>query len=191
MHLKEDLTHTSQKITKIIKKEYNLFQRLYRMALYNLWILVRKEDTPESIAHGMALGLFVGFLPIIPLQTIIILIVCTFTKTNKVAGVIGTSIFTNLLNAPFTFYLQHFIGKIFIDVHVSFADFTVLLKNLNVKTIAEFGLELFLAMVIGGLILGIVFYPISYKLTYNLIIKFRLRRENKRLSRKQKITDKH
>lgn len=185
MHVKEDIAKTSKKITKIIKKEYNLFQRLYRAAIYNLWILVRKEDTPKSIAHGMALGLFVGFLPIIPLQTVIILIVCSLTKTNKVAGVIGTSIFTNIFNAPITFYLQHFIGKIFIDVNVSFAEFAGLFKHLNVKTIAHFGFDLYLAIVIGGIILGIIFYPLSYKLTYSIIVKFRKRRDDRRKAKRE------
>ncbi|MBN1969024.1 MAG: DUF2062 domain-containing protein [Candidatus Delongbacteria bacterium] len=138
---------------------------------------MRKEDTPENIAHGMAQGIFVGFLPIIPLQAVVALLVCTIMKSNKFTGVIGTNIFTSFLTAIPVFYLEHFIGKLVIDVDVNYEKFKSLILDFSMADIASFGWSLWLAITFGGIILGILFYFPVYALTKQSVIKFRNRRK--------------
>lgn len=156
--------------------QYSLIQRFYRILKFYLLSLVRKEDTPESIAHGMAIGIFVGFLPIIPGQALTAVALCFIFKSNKFAGVIGTNVFTSWLTAFPVFYLNHFIGKLFIDVNIRYDDFISLFTQFSLKNIAQFGWDLFLAITLGGLVVGIITYYPVYLLTKNGVVKFRNRR---------------
>lgn len=138
--------------------------------------MARKEDPPERIAHGLAMGIFIGFLPIIPLQTVTILVLCTFFKTNKLAGIVGTNVFTNPFNALATYYGVHFIGRIFILHDFTYETFKNLFVKISINNITEFGKELltlFTMVTIGGVIMGIITYPVVYFLTYKYIVNKR------------------
>ena len=153
------------------------------MLKYYFLLMVRKEDPPERIAHGLAMGIFIGFLPIIPLQTLTIIVLCTFFKTNKLAGIIGTNIFTNPFNAIATFYGVHFLGRIFILHDFTYETFKNLFTQISVQNIAEFGKELltlFTMVTIGGVIMGIISYPIIYFLSYKYIVRKRKKIKHKR-----------
>ena len=165
------------------KKDHPYLKKMYRMLKYYFLLMVRKEDPPERIAHGLAMGIFIGFLPIIPLQTVTILVLCTFFKTNKLAGIIGTNIFTNPFNALATFYGVHFLGRIFILHDFTYAAFKNLFTQISVHNIAVFGkdlLTLFYMVTIGGVIMGIITYPIIYFLTYKYIVKKRKKIKHQR-----------
>lgn len=159
------------------RKKFSFFTRFYRDAKYYLLRLVRKKDTPESIAHGMALGIFVGFLAIIPFQTVVVLIVNQIFKVNKFAGVIGINIFSSPITAWPLFYLLHFVGKPFTGAEISYDVFVDIFKNFSIQNIASIGMNLFLSIILGGVIMGILFYPFTYFFTKRLVLKYRNRRK--------------
>jgi len=167
---------------KYIKK-HPVLTRIARSIKYYFLLFVRKEDSPQSIAHGLSIGIFVGWFPIIPLQALIAITFCTIFKANKIAGIIGTNIFTSAITAVPVFYAQHFLGRIFILHDFSYTKFKELFSHISIDRFDEIGKEiliLFEMVTIGGLIVGIIFYPISYYLTYNAIVK----RRQKLLSKK-------
>ncbi|MCG2761511.1 MAG: DUF2062 domain-containing protein [Candidatus Delongbacteria bacterium] len=164
--------------TEKYKKKHPLITRLLRAVKYYFLLFVRKEDSPQNIAHGLAMGVFVGFLPIIPFQTLIILLVCTIFKTNKLAGVIGSTTLTNPITAMPVFYAQHFLGRIFILHEFSYEKFKNLFVHISVSNFNEVGKEiliLFEMVTIGGIIVGVIFYPFIYYITLNSVIKRRER----------------
>ncbi len=171
------------------RKKYNIFQKSYRALKYHLLMITLKNDSANSIAHGLAIGIFIGFMPIIPLQAIAAIVVCGLTKTNKIAGVVGTNIFTSAFTAAPVFYLVHFIGKIFIDVDITYTKFKELFTKFSITNIVEFGLEIYLAVIIGGLVMAIIFYPIVYFYTKKAVINFRLRREERRKKNRKEKTE--
>lgn len=161
------------------RKKYPFWIGLYRIIKYNFIVLMRKQDSPESIAHGLAQGIFVGFFPIVPFQAISAIIVNSIFKTNRFAGFIGTNIFTNWLNLIPTFYGLHLLGKLFISVDVNYEKFTDSFTNLDVTKLAEFGYDLWLSMMIGGAITAVATYIPIYYYTKRLVIKFRNRKKRK------------
>ena len=50
------------------------------------------EDTPESIARGIAIGIFLGFTPLYGLKTLLSLLLAVVLHGNKLAAVIGVSV---------------------------------------------------------------------------------------------------
>jgi len=171
------LNHKIENTRKIIRKNYSLSQRIVRIIRFYILLLVRKKDTAESIAHGMGTGVLIGMIPIIPFQTVAAVVVCSVFKSNKFAGVIGTNIFTNAINAPITFYLLHFLGKPFLHTEIDYQQLKDLIVNFSFSKITEFGIDLYFEIIVGGVIVGALLYPVSYYLTLYTVLKFRNRRK--------------
>lgn len=50
------------------------------------------EDSPESIARGLALGTLLGFTPLFGFKTLFSLLLAVWLRGNKIAAVIGASL---------------------------------------------------------------------------------------------------
>ena len=59
--------------------------------------ICRSSKNPESLARGVGLGLFIGFLPVIGFQIILALLLAGFLNANKLVAVLAT-----LVTNPFT-----------------------------------------------------------------------------------------
>ncbi|MFO7809818.1 MAG: DUF2062 domain-containing protein [Candidatus Delongbacteria bacterium] len=174
-------------ISESYRKRHQLYTRILRIIKYYFLLFVRKEDSPENIAHGFAIGIFIGFLPVIPFQTLFTLLICTIFKTNKLAGVIGSTAITNPFSAMPVFYAQHFLGRIFILNDFSYERFNQLFIHFSLSNINEVGkdiITMFKMVSIGGIILGIILYPVMYYISKTYIIKFRTRIREKKLKNK-------
>lgn len=158
------------------RNKHPLLTRIFRAVKYYFLLFVRKEDTSQSIAHGLATGIFIGFLPIIPFQTVVTIFFCFLFRSNKVAGIIGSTLITNPVTAMPVFYFQHFLGRIFILHDFSYDKFKNLFIHISLSNFNEFGHELlilFEMMTIGGVIQGIIFYPAVYFIANKSVIRHR------------------
>jgi hypothetical protein len=54
--------------------------------------LVTIEDSPESIARGTGIGVFLGFTPLYGLKTLLGLLLAVLFRGNKIATVIGVNL---------------------------------------------------------------------------------------------------
>ncbi|WP_161788444.1 DUF2062 domain-containing protein [Desulfonatronum thiodismutans] len=75
--------------------------------------ILRIKSSPEDIALGMGLGVFIGLLPIIPLQTVVVLALALLLRCSKLTALIGTLI-TNPLTIPFFYLVMLRIGRFFL-----------------------------------------------------------------------------
>jgi uncharacterized protein (TIGR03546 family) len=53
--------------------------------------LLAIRDTPEAIASGVAIGIFIGFTPLIGLKTVLTILFAWLTRSNIVAAVIASA----------------------------------------------------------------------------------------------------
>ena len=63
----------------------------------NLWSeasrkLFTIEDSPECIARGIGIGIFLGFTPLYGLKTLLALLLAVLLRGNKIAAVIGVNL---------------------------------------------------------------------------------------------------
>lgn len=75
--------------------------------------VLRIKLSPHDIALGMALGVFIGLLPIIPLQTVVVLALALALRCSKLTALIGTLV-TNPLTIPFLYLTMLRIGRYFL-----------------------------------------------------------------------------
>ncbi len=69
------------------------------------------EDTPQSIALGAAIGIFLGFTPLIGLKTLLALGFAFLFRANKIAAVVAVSLHDLALPLmPVLYRLEYDIG---------------------------------------------------------------------------------
>jgi uncharacterized protein (DUF2062 family) len=131
------------------------------------------QGDPHYVATGMAIGVFVSVTPTIPFHTLIALALAFILKGSKAAAVIGVW-FSNPLTIPFLYYGSYKIGILLLGEPLPY--------DIHFESISELfgmGLDVTLAMVIGGSLLGIFPAVIAYLATFRGIVKLRERARQK------------
>lgn len=154
------------------RKHYSLWVRLKRICRYIYLRLVRQEMPAHNVAMGFAVGMFVGFLPIIPFQIITAVALAFPVRGSKIAAALGTWISNPLNMIPF-YLMLYYVGKMVIPWEVP--PFNPAL--LELKIMLQQGWSWFLVMLIGGVVLGIPAAILSYFLSRRAIIGYRRRKQ--------------
>ena len=172
----------------------------HRLRRFLNW-LIRLRGSPEAIARGVAIGLIVSFTPTIGFQTLIALGIATLLNANRPVSIVPTWL-TNPFTIPpvyaFTYYLGSFFrpgpdpSSVTRAMHVVVED----LESLDFLALREqigvflgLGLDVFIPMWIGGLIVGSVAAVISYPLALRTVVRLRERRARRRAKRRSSRHD--
>jgi len=153
---------------------WNKLKRTFR---YWYLRIIRLKSSPESIALGLAVGVLVGFWPIIPFQTVVAIAFAFVVRGNKIAAALGTWV-SNPLNVPFLYYLFYQIGKLFWPVQAQLDR-----SHLDMHSLIQSGWDIFVAMCLGGTILGVPAAILTYFVFLWLLKKRQLRKLEKRYKR--------
>ncbi len=114
--------------------------------------LLHQEASPNQIASGFALGLFISFLPFPGLQTLLTLGAAFIFRTNKVACLIGLNLHLILLPViPLIFWFEYEIGRILFNRDAPDFD----LASFNFRDLFRQGWRYFYLTLIGSLVVGI------------------------------------
>jgi len=141
---------------------------------YNLREFVKRikklEGDPHYIAMGMAIGVFVGTTPTMPFHTVIAVALAFIFRGSKAAAALGVW-FCNPLTAPLFYWGSYKTGMFILGhpapFHVKFESILELLK---------LGTDVTMAMVAGGVILGILPGIAAYFVTRKIFIAIRARK---------------
>jgi len=158
--------------------------RLYSLLQKGYARFLKIRGHPHEIAMGLALGIFIAMTPTMGFQMAIAICLATFFKWNKVAAGIGVWV-TNPVTAPIIYPVCYYIGSRIYSVPKSQS----VGAGLNVKlfyTLLVKAPELFFALTIGGVIIGLPLAIAGYYFAYSAIhryqdeIKLQLVRRKKR-----------
>lgn len=157
-------------------------RKFVRCAKYWYLRVVRQHASAHTTARGVCLGFVIGALPIIPFQTVAAIVLAFFFKTNKLVTWLATSYSNVFTLVPFYWFLYR-VGKFVLPVeHVRFDP-----KHLEMAELIHTGWDLFLVMMVGGVIVGAVGGAALYFLTLKAVHQFRRirseRREKRRIRR--------
>lgn len=149
----------------------------YGLKRYRYWYLrvLRIRANPKKVALGLAVGVFVGFLPIVPFQILTAVTLAFLCKGNKLAAALGTWV-SNPLNIPFLYYLFYIVGKFFWPIETS-----IHLQSFEMQEILKFGWDIFAMMCLGGAILGLPAAIITYFAFKKILERYNQKRLEKRL----------
>ncbi|MDA3785874.1 MAG: DUF2062 domain-containing protein, partial [Deltaproteobacteria bacterium] len=83
-----------------------------RLIKYHYLRFLRLPGNPRSIARCIAVGIFIGITPTIPLHTLLVLAFCLLFKASKVAGVLASMVVSNPFTVVFQYYLSWRMGSV-------------------------------------------------------------------------------
>lgn len=152
--------------------------------------LLKLNDSPHDIALGLALGIFIGFLPIMGIQMAVVLVfVIPFRKANKIAAVAGVWISNPLTVIPIYAFI-YWIGTFFYPSEMVLTATDVKERMMNVVNLDGFvdqtaaflglGADIFLPMCIGGAVVGLIAMVPTYIFTRLFFTSYQKRKKDRK-----------
>jgi len=157
------------------KESHSSQDKTHWFQKHSLREFIRRAKTlqgdPHYVAMGMAIGVFVSLTPTIPFHTVLAIALAFILKGSKPAAAIGVWL-CNPITLPFFYLGSYQVGMLFLDKPISFD-----VKYKTVQELMKMGWDVTIAMLIGGLILGIIPGIASYFITRSLFTKIRIRKK--------------
>ena len=156
--------------------------------IFRYWLLLRRkivteQATPEYIAGGWALGMFVGCAIPFGLQLAVSIPLSFLLRVSKIGATVGT-----LLTNPVTIWFIY-PAQTLVVYRIFFGDFNCQLPNANEWTweaVKSLTGPVIFSFFMGGLILAFILTPLTYWGVKRLVIANRARREKRRERRAAK-----
>ncbi|MCP4199392.1 MAG: DUF2062 domain-containing protein [Proteobacteria bacterium] len=168
----------------------NTNKSLIRRGIDKLVELARQKDPPRKIALGMALGIFIGILPIMGIQMAVVTIFALPLRGNLKAAIAGVWISNPITFIPM-YWSYYVFGLLFVPSRrITWGQFTELITKAavwdwadvsgSIQHMLNLGADILIPMWIGATILGVVFGIPTYFFTFQFVVKYRERRERRR-----------
>jgi len=125
---------------------------------------------PHYVAMGMAIGVFVSITPTIPVHTVIAIALAFVLRGSKPAAIIGVW-FANPITIPLFYWGSYELGMFLLGKSIPFD-----VKYESIGKLLELGLDVTVAMIAGGAILGILPGIAAYFITRKIFTKIRSRK---------------
>ncbi len=181
--------------------------RRWRIALRKiLRRIVFSQSSANSVAWGVALGLFIGLTPTVGFQMIIAALLATLLGANRLASVLSVWVSNPFTLAPI-YYFNFRVGASFLPVEraaevrehfalvaervaeISVTDFPATM-GAALGEMGRLGFDIIAALIVGSIVVGAVAVAVSYPVTLwtvNLVRRHRrarsIRRAEERLER--------
>jgi uncharacterized protein len=121
---------------------------------------------PRSVALGYALGTFLAASPLMGIHCILAISVAGVLKWNRLAAGIG-AFNSNLLTAPMLYYSTYYIGARILGLKEVLAS-----PSKPVEMLSKGG-DVIMALLLGGIVLGVPLAICSYYLILFLVKHYR------------------
>jgi len=147
----------------------------WKRALRLLYLrLLRLKGQPEEVAGGVAIGVFVGMTPTVPLHTVLAVLIAYLFRKSKLAAAMGVWV-SNPLFLPFVYLLDYKLGRMITRTNPpSFA-----VSDFSIHKMIELGWGISFPLIVGGFVLGLICAIPSYFITKRLVILYREKRRKR------------
>ncbi len=164
-----------------IDKYLNLLKKTYERFL-------KIKGHPRQIALGFALGVFISMSPTFGFQMIIAVFFASILKWSKVSAAVGVWV-SNPFTVPVIYSMTYFVGAKFMGLKntIQFPDELSVASFFN---ILEKTPNIFAAMTIGGIILGVPLAMASYFISYEAVNDYRKSVKPALINQKNKLAKK-
>ena len=158
------------------RKEQSPIKNRLKQRLHDFIERAKKlQGDPHYIAVGMAIGVFVAITPTIPFHTAIALALAFVLRGSKPAAVIAVWV-SNPVTIPIFYLGCYKVGNFILGNSIPFDP-----KYESLSELAKLGMDATIAMMVGGVILGIVPGIAAYFITRKIFTTLRTRRAEKHI----------
>lgn len=142
------------------------------------------QGSPSYLARGLAVGVFVGFAPVMPLKTMMILAITVSIPSSTVAAILVCTIICN----PFTYLPLYFISWKIGDLLLpGKASWTILEQSVmqmqqsslseSIVLLGQIGFDTIIVVLVGGCILALPLAIVSYPLSFRMFVRIAEKRK--------------
>ncbi|MFO8088872.1 MAG: DUF2062 domain-containing protein [Desulfatiglandaceae bacterium] len=164
---------------------------LRRRLRYFYLRLIALRGSPGELALGMALGIFVGMMPIMPFQIAVAISLALLFRASKITAAVGTWI-SNPATWYVVYYYDYKLGSSLLGISPDRAFFSSVMRALEsgespiavISKIVGAGGTGFTAFLIGGSLIGVLIAIPSYFIWLGVFRYIRLWRRNRTRIRK-------
>ena len=145
---------------------------------------IRLKGDPDVLARGVAIGIFIGITPTIPLHTGLVLFFALVFRATKIAALLACVMVSN----PLTFFLQYYlswrIGNWLTPHDLSWPQISQIMGVLaseatfreTLDAVMSLGVETIIVMILGGCLLAL---PLSVAGYFSSLRFFTVLREKR------------
>jgi len=146
------------------------------------------QGEPVSIARGVAIGTFIGFAPLMPLKSILILFLTMIVPSSTVAAFLTTTLICNPLTYVPLYYLAWFIGNLILPGRTSWMVLSTTLQHIvevgfseSLSLAFSVGFDAGLVILVGGLLLAVIPTLVSYPVALIFFTRIQKKRYKKHI----------
>ena len=150
-----------------------LSNKLRRFFSYYKLKLARLPASSYAISAGFACGSMVSFTPLLGFHFVLAVVFSYLLRANYIAALIGT-IVGNPISFPFIWGLIYKVGTFIVD-----RSDNNLIPNINFEIIIKQTYDIFIPMLVGGAVLAIPVWVLTYFITYSFVSSFKKARIKK------------
>lgn len=162
-----------------------IWEKIARVSRYSYLRVVRIKAPAESIALGLALGVFAGALPLLSLQMAIAVALALIFRGNVIAAALGTW-WSNPFNWAIVFPLFYMLGKVLVPVDVAPLHIHEFV-NLPLLDLLQRSWKWLLITTLGGVVAGIPLAVGTYFIALRAVLIYHDRRAKRRLERQRRM----
>lgn len=148
---------------------------------------MQMHGSPHKIAAGAALGIFIAFTPTFGIQLIMVVIAAWLLRVSAPAGLVSVWV-TNVFTLAPIYAFCYIIGRPFVpgadqsltEAYQTLRAFVVSFGALSfwevwsqTRAVGKLGWDMFLPMLIGGCLLGLLGAATTYPLVYRGVLRYR------------------
>ena len=173
-----------------MRRKESWIERGRRLVRYYYNKAVREKGTPEYIARGWGIGMFIGFAVPFGLQLIVSIPLAFLLKGSKLGATVGT-LATNHFTIFIIYPFQCWLGSRLLGSSITFAEIEkqleMVFKNQDYATLFSLGKTLIASFFIGGFLLAFISTPICYYTVKYLVIQYRRRKELRQKKKQEQL----
>jgi uncharacterized protein len=169
-----------------------LFRKLLRLPRYYYLRIKRLRGDPEYLARGVGFGVFMGVLPLAPVQTMILVPLTILLRVSTLAAFIAGVLVSNPLTFIPQYYFTWKLGNMVFPGWVTWEQIQDTLRIISeqgmldgIIALSGLGLKAIAVIETGGAIIGLPAGVISYCAARKFFRAVHVRRLNKQLLNQQ------
>jgi hypothetical protein len=168
--------------------------RPHRTARFIYIKLKRLTGDSATLARGVALGIFIGITPTIPLHTISILILSFPLRASKLSALLASVMASNPLTFFPTYYFSWRIGDWLMPGILNWGKIDAIMVSIKngagfatmISELSRLGFDALTVMLLGGSILAAPFALIGYFLSLNFFSVIEAKRMQRRTTQENR-----
>ncbi len=131
------------------------------------------QGSPTYLSKGVAVGVFIGIAPLMPLKTLLILSITFILPSSTIAAFLVTTIICNPITYAPLYYVAWFVGNLLIPGRASWSVLEVTITKMQqsslpeaIVLIGQTGFDTAIVVLAGGCVLALPFTFLSYPLAF-------------------------